>query len=244
MAYRILARGYLTNTIAHLHSGKSSIVALLLRMLDPLPSLPSSSTPPSILIDETPLKGINRTALRQHLIAASQDAIFLPDGCGSSFRTQLDPWSAASAAEASAALKTVGLLDAIQDRGGIDAIANISTELSAGQKQMFALGRAVLRRRVKARKLAERGLEDGGVLLLDEITASVDRETEKMMEEVVWSEFKNYTVLMVTHSVDMAMSCDRVVILDRGRMVEIGEPADLRQKEGSWFRSLAMAEGR
>jgi ABC-type multidrug transport system fused ATPase/permease subunit len=217
------------------------MIALLLRMLEPLPlSTSPSSVSPQILIDDKPLTSVNRTTLRTRIIAASQDSVFLPDG--SSFRANLDPWSAASATEALAVLETIGLQDVILARGGIDAPVN-AAELSAGQKQMFVLGRAILRRRVRARLRAALGLEDGGVLLLDEMTASVDAETEKRMMEVVEKEFENYTVLMVTHSMELARGCGRVVVLDRGKVFEDGEPWRLEAKEGGSFRALVLANG-
>jgi ATP-binding cassette subfamily C (CFTR/MRP) protein 1 len=219
-------------------SGKSSVVALLLHMLDPLPPLNSSSSSPSILIDETPLDKVDRTALRRRLIAVSQDAVFLPEG--SSFRTNLDPWNAALADEARLALEAVGLQDVVNQRGGIDSIME-GAELSAGQKQMFALGRAVLRRRVRARRFAELGLAEGGILLLDEMTASVDEDMEKTMSEIVKHEFAAYTVVTVTHSVEMAKEYDRVIILDKGRIMEDGDPRKLINEEGTWFRKLATA---
>ncbi|CAH0047211.1 unnamed protein product [Clonostachys solani] len=215
-------------------SGKSSLINLILRMIDPL--TPLGSQCPSMSIDGTHLENINRTVLRERIIALSQDAVFLPEG--SSFRANLDPWNDASREEAMEALAVIGLLEVLQDRGGLDALVK-NAELSAGQKQMFALGRAILRRRVRARKMSEKGLPEGGVLLLDEMTASVDKETERQMLELVWKEFEAYTILMVTHSIQAAVRCDRVVIMEKGKIVEDGESGALMEDEGSKFRALA-----
>uniref|UniRef100_A0A8H7K1N0 ABC transporter domain-containing protein n=1 Tax=Bionectria ochroleuca TaxID=29856 RepID=A0A8H7K1N0_BIOOC len=215
-------------------SGKSSLISLILRMIDPL--TPHGRQLPSMVIDGTHLGNINRTALRERIIALSQDAVFLPEG--SSFRSNLDPWNDASREEAMDALAVVGLLDMLQDRGGLDALVK-NAELSAGQKQIFALGRAILRRRVRARKMSEKGLPEGGVLLLDEVTASVDKETERQMLELVWREFEAYTILMVTHSIQAAVRCDRVVIMEKGKIVEDDESGALMQDEASRFRALA-----
>jgi ABC-type multidrug transport system fused ATPase/permease subunit len=189
-----------------------------------------------MVIDGTHLGNINRTVLRERIIALSQDAVFLPEG--SSFMSNLDPWNDASREEAMDALAVVGLLDMLQDRGGLDALVK-NAELSAGQKQIFALGRAILRRRVRARKMSEKGLPEGGVLLLDEVTASVDKETERQMLELVWREFEAYTILMVTHSIQAAIRCDRVVIMEKGKIVEDDESGALMQDEASRFRALA-----
>ncbi|CAI6099839.1 unnamed protein product [Clonostachys chloroleuca] len=215
-------------------SGKSSLISLILRMIDPLS--PHGSQPPSVTIDGTHLKNINRTILRERIIALSQDAVFLPEG--SSFKANLDPWNEASREEAMDALAVVGLLDVLQDRGGLNALVK-NAELNAGQKQMFALSRAILRRRIRARKMSEKEMPEGGVLLLDEVTASVDKETESRMLELVWREFEAYTILMVTHSIQAAVRCDRVIIMEKGKIVEDGESGALIQEGGSKFQALA-----
>lgn len=220
-------------------SGKSSVLALLLRILEPI--LAHGPNMSEIRIDDIQLSSVSRSILRMRLIAASQDAIFLPDG--RTFRENLDPWRAATADEADDVLETVGLQSLVIERGGIDAEVR-AAELSAGQRQLFALGRAVLRRRVRARRMAEKGVAEGGVVLLDEATASLDGEVEERMARVIWREFKAYTVLLVTHSVDLASKCDRVVVLDRGAVVEDGDPKGLLANEEGAFRALAKAGNR
>jgi len=71
-------------------SGKSSLIALLLKFLDP-----TSTTASKVIIDNTPLRSINRPALRQRIIAVPQEAVFLPDG--STYITNLDPSNASTA---------------------------------------------------------------------------------------------------------------------------------------------------
>ncbi|KAH8662384.1 ABC multidrug transporter [Xylariales sp. PMI_506] len=235
-------------------SGKSSLVALLLRLIDPLTPLPTeTSSSSSILIDDIPLTTVDRTTLRSRLIAASQDTIFLP-GEANTFRNNLDPWGAAGSEEdITAVLEAVQLSGAVAARGGLDAPMG-ENDLSAGQKQLFSLGRAILRRRARARRTSgdlgptnddDSGSDsrDGGVLLLDEVTASVDRETERIVMELVRREFAAYTVIMVTHSVEAAMGCDRVVVMDKGRAVEDGAPRVLMEREDGEFRALAYAQG-
>ncbi|KAB5542782.1 ABC transporter type 1, transmembrane domain-containing protein [Coniochaeta sp. 2T2.1] len=220
-------------------SGKSSVLALILRLLDPIASQ-SASAPPTMLIDDVPLTRIRHTALRMHLIAASQDAVFLPSGSVASFRSNLDPWNAATADEGLAALETVGLREAIEARGGIEAVAD-TLGFSGGQRQLFCLARVTLRRRIRMKDLKKRGLQEGGVLLLDEMTSSVDKATESLMMDILWREFEAYTVIMVTHSMEVAGRCDRVLVLDRGRIVEDGDPQLLAKTGGSWFRALTAA---
>ncbi|OHW98365.1 ABC transporter [Colletotrichum incanum] len=244
-------------------SGKSSFVLLLLRLLDPLPSCSGH-----ISIDGLSLHTIDRATLRQRVIAVPQDPVFFPDGM--SFRMNLDPFAFATDEECQAVLETVRLWGLARDQGGLEASMNADT-LSQGQKQLFSLARVVLRKRVRMRQLLAsagnvyvtsvqplaciddielqstsktlQGSRHGGLLILDEFSSSVDTETEQKMQQIIWNEFEGYTILMISHRLDMVMKFDRVVILDSGKVVEQGVPRELVEKEGSWFKRLWTAGG-
>ncbi|KAH8655419.1 P-loop containing nucleoside triphosphate hydrolase protein [Xylariales sp. PMI_506] len=216
-------------------SGKSSLVALLLKLLDPVPG----TAPGAAVIDNTPLSRINRSALRQRLIAVPQEAVFLPDG--SSFQANLDPTGTSTADECESALLAVGLSEFVRERGGLTAGISAGT-LSAGQRQLLSLGRALLRRTSRARNMGARsGRSDRGILLLDEVSSSVDSETERVMQEIIRREFRNYTVIAVSHRLDMIMDFDTVVVMDKGEIVEVGNPAALAGDVGSRFENLVRA---
>ncbi|KAF4829664.1 ABC transporter FUM19 [Colletotrichum tropicale] len=189
-------------------SGKSSVLLLLLRLLDPLPFCNTN-----ISIDGHPLHMIDRATLRERLIALPQDAVFLPDG--TSFKTNLDPFSIATNEECQSVLELVRLWALVDDRGGLEAGMNADM-LSQGQKQLFSLARGVLRRRVHSRQLStgvanhtaivpspgdegaspSASSSSGGVLILDEFTSGVDKETEQEMQEIIEREFDGCTVIM------------------------------------------------
>lgn len=213
-------------------SGKSSFIALLLKLLDPIPT-----TAENILIDDQLLQHLNRSELRQRIIAVPQETVFLPDG--SSFQANLDVSEEATREECEAVLTAVGLWEFVQERGGLDAGMNAST-FSAGQRQLMSLGRALIRRSIRQRKYAA-GAEHGGILLLDEVSSSVDQETERIMQRAIKTEFKNYTVIAVAHRLDMVMDFDKVVVMDTGEIVEIGIPAVLAREAGSRFGDLVRA---
>jgi ABC-type multidrug transport system fused ATPase/permease subunit len=209
-------------------------MALLLKLLDP-----TTATASRACIDGTPLHRIARAALRQRIVAMPQRAVFLPDG--TSFRTNLDPLGAATPDECRDVLAAVDLWVFVQERGGLGAGMSAGT-LSAGQQQLLSLGRALLRRRIRARNLGvENGASEGGILLLDEVSSHVDHETERVMQEIIAVEFANYTVVAVSHRLDMIMDFDRVVVMDTGEIVEVGNPRLLAAKPGTWFRELVRA---
>ena len=230
-------------------SGKSSLIALLLKLLDPISetSADDNHNANAITIDQTPLRRINRAALRERIIAVPQEAVFLPDG--STVQANLDPSGACTPKECQAVLEAVGLWAFVQDRGGLAAGMCAGT-LSAGQRQLLSLGRAVLRGRVRARcggndaglgLGGSSGSACGGILLLDEVSSSVDRETERVMQEIIAAEFKRYTILAVSHRLDMIMDFDTVVVMDRGKIVEVGKPVVLVAQAGTRFGNLVAA---
>lgn len=217
-------------------SGKSSLILVLLRLLDPL-----SSCSQSIEFDGTPLHRINRDVLRRRIIAVPQDAVFLPKG--SSIKENLDPFNAATDLQCREVIDTVLLGGFLAEIGG-DIHAGMGVDdLSAGQKQLFSLGRAILRRRMKDQSLG--GTRRGGILLLDEVSSNVDRETDRVMQGIIREEFREYTIVMVSHRLDMVMDFfDEVVVIDKGEVVETGDPRALVVQEGSRFGQLWAFENR
>ncbi|KAI2615181.1 P-loop containing nucleoside triphosphate hydrolase protein [Hypoxylon sp. NC1633] len=215
-------------------SGKSSTILLLLRLLDPI-----ASCVDRITIDDTPLHMINRATLRERIIAVPQDPVFLPDG--TSCQANLDPFRASTESECRAALETVNLWEFVQERGGL-AAGMSSDSLSGGQRQLFNLARAILRRRISLKQqqseLGVTGTAAGGILLLDEVSSSVDQATDRAMQSIIREEFEDYTIIMVSHRLDMVLGFDTVIVMDKGGIVETGTPRVLVETEGSKFREL------
>lgn len=169
-----------------------------------------------------------------------QDAVFLPDG--STFQANLDPFDVSTFEECEAVLVAVDLWKFVQERGGLNAGMNAGT-FSAGQRQLMSLGRALLRHSIRARNLSM-GRDSGsnrGILLLDEVSSSVDHETELVMQEIIRDKFKDYTVIAVSHRLDMIMDFDRVIVMDAGKIVEVGNPVILAAEAGTRFGDLVNA---
>ncbi|KAH6702083.1 P-loop containing nucleoside triphosphate hydrolase protein [Leptodontidium sp. MPI-SDFR-AT-0119] len=216
-------------------SGKSSMILLLLRLLDPLLSCSKN-----IVIDDIHLHRIGRSTLRERIIAIPQDPVFLPDG--TPFKSNLDPFNKSTPEECQAVLEIVGLWSAIEQRGGLESGMSVEM-LSQGQKQLFSLARAVLRARIRARDFtaefgAVGGDRPGGVLLLDEVSSNVDRETDRAMQRIIHEEFESYTIVMVSHRLEMVMGFDTVVVMEKGSIVEAGEPKILVETKRSRFKEL------
>lgn len=101
--------------------------------------------------------------------------------------------------------------------------------LSVGQRQLICLSRALLRKTK--------------VLILDEATAAVDLETDDLIQKTIRSEFKDCTVLTIAHRLNTIMDSDRVIVLDKGNIVEFDPPATLLQNKQSIFYGMAKDAG-
>lgn len=127
-------------------------------------------------------------------------------------RFNSDPLSRSTDPEIISALEKVQLWSLLSVRGGLDAELTLDS-LSKGQQQLLALARALLGR--------------SKVVILDEATSSVDNETDGVMREVMKREFEGCTVVVVAHRLSSLEDCDVVVVMDGGRIVEVGEPGKL-----------------
>lgn len=182
---------------------------------------------------------MDRPILRERIIAVPQDVVFLPDGA--SFYDNLDPYAGSAHAVCEAALVAVGMWTHVQDNGSLDG-GLIADNMSAGQKQLLSLARALVRQKVKFEAVKDAGTKiEGGILLLDEVSSNVDRATERMMQNIIRDEFSGYTVLAVSHRLEMIMDFDRVVVMDKGEIVQVGNPMALRETDGSRFRDLVLS---
>lgn len=204
-------------------SGKSSFISSILRMVE----LSSGR----ITLDNHDLSTLPRPLIRKRLICLTQDP-FLFTG---SIRLNADPLGEVSDNEIISAVQKVGLWDVIAAKveGGKeadDAVLNAVMDenfLSHGQRQLFCLARAMLRK--------------SSLLILDEPTSSVDVKTDAQMQKIIRSEFKNHTIIMIAHRLDSLLDFDRVAVLNKGNLVEFDKPSVLLEKEGSAFSKLYHA---
>ena len=194
-------------------SGKSSFVALLFHMLEIKEG--------SVMIDGVDISTISRKILRERLTVIPQEPIFLKG----TIRQNLDPLNPGkddSAAEI--VLKKVGLWSIVTNAGGLDMPMEAEDLLSYGQRQLFCLARAMLR--------------PSKVLVIDEATASVDLQTDKLMQQIISDHFMDCTIISVAHRLQTIRNFDRIAVFENGRVVEYGEPDALLMDEGSKFKAL------
>ncbi|KUI69993.1 Multidrug resistance-associated protein 1 [Cytospora mali] len=201
-------------------SGKSSLILLLLRLLDP-----THESLDKITIDDLPLCRINRETLRQRIIAMPQEMVFL--AAGETYKDALDPYSKANEEECKSALQKVGLWNVIENAGGLHAETD-KDALSQGQKQLFNLAVAVLRS-----SLRRKAGRQCGILLLDEVTSTVDNETEMTIMQVIEEAFRGYTVVAVTHRHESVTGFDKVFVMADGKIIKDGSPHEFMKNGGN-----------
>ncbi|KAF3102920.1 hypothetical protein TWF706_005048 [Orbilia oligospora] len=194
-------------------SGKSSLTLALLRMME--------LSTGSILLDGVDISTIPRETVRAEINVISQDPFFF----SGTIKHNLDPYTAATDEEMISVLQKCQLGDIISGDKSIEDEFTPET-LSHGQKQLFCLARALLR---KSR-----------IVVLDEATSGVDKDTDEMMQKVIREEMKEKTVIAIAHRLQTIMDFDRVAVMENGRVVEVGEPKALL-KEDSKFKQLVDA---
>ncbi|PKY09063.1 putative ABC transporter [Aspergillus campestris IBT 28561] len=202
-------------------SGKSTLALSLLRL--------NEITSGQILIDGQDISLLSRSSIRQHISCLSQEPFLFPG----TVRQNADPLNAVSSARIIDALQSVGVWDSVAAGCGsdsteeeekiLDSILDNSI-LSQGQKQLFCLARALLKR--------------SKILILDEPTSSLDPEADTKVQRVIRESFPNCTVIMVAHRIRSLLDFDQVAVLDSGRVIEVGSPRELLRKADGEFARL------
>ncbi|KAJ2905635.1 hypothetical protein GGI21_004149, partial [Coemansia aciculifera] len=101
---------------------------------------------------------------------------------------------------------TLDPVKAVKSHGLDKSVQGCFGKLSSGQKQLFGLCRVIMRKRK--------------IIVLDEATANVDLETDKIVQELIRKEFKDCTVLTIAHRLETIMNSDRIVVMDKGTIAE------------------------
>ena len=206
-------------------AGKSTIVNLLLRFYEP-----QSGT---ISIDGQNVDSVTQESLRAQIGLVTQDTSLLHRSVrdniiyGRPDATEAEMISAAERAEAAGFIPN--LSDA-KGRRGYDAhVGERGVKLSGGQRQRIAIARVMLK--------------DAPVLLLDEATSALDSEVEAAIQESLDKMMEGKTVIAIAHRLSTIAAMDRLIVLDKGRIIEEGSHTELLEKQGLYAKLWAHQSG-
>lgn len=197
--------------------GKTTLVSLLPRFYEP--------TEGRILLDGLPLESYTLQSLRTHIGIVSQEIVLFDDTISRNIafgQTGADQSSIEQAAKAAYAHEFILRLP----EGYETIIGERGVKLSGGERQRLAIARAILR--------------DPPLLILDEATSALDTESERIVQLALTNLMKNRTTVVIAHRLSTIQNADRIVVLDRGAIVETGSHEELLRKGGMYQRLHAM----
>jgi ATP-binding cassette subfamily C (CFTR/MRP) protein 1 len=201
-------------------SGKSTLLGVMWRLID-------HEDDSRILVGGRDIRTVPLPAYRSAVSIIPQDPLLLelslrdnldPEG----LHTDADLWNALERAQLKPHIETLSCkLD--------EMMAGDGGSFSRGQRQLLALARAILRNRP--------------VLALDEATSSIDVKTDAAIQRTIRESFEGATVLTIAHRISTIIDYDLIVVMDAGRLVEIGSPQVLLGKRDGHFKRLALENG-
>ena len=210
--------GEMIGIVGHSGSGKSTLINLIMRLYD--------VNSGAIEIDDVNIKDISQYALRSQMGVVLQET-FLFAG---SIRDNI-AYACPGATDEMVirAARTANAHDFIMDlpQGYNTMVGAGGTSLSGGERQRIAIARAII--------------HDPKILILDEATAALDTETEKLIQDALQKLVRNRTTLAIAHRLSTLRHADKLLVLDHGKVAEFGTHAELLENKGIYYK-LVMAQ--
>jgi ATP-binding cassette subfamily B protein len=215
--------GHIVALVGETGAGKSTIARLISRFYDP--------TEGRVTLDGVDLRSIAVADLRRAIVMVTQESFLFSGTVGDNIRFGRPD---ATNEEMEAAARALGAHDfiAAMPNGYDTDVRRRGVRLSSGQRQLVAFARAFL--------------ADPRVLILDEATSSLDLPSERLVQRALRALLRGRTAFIIAHRLSTVEIADRVLVVDQGRIVEDGAPAELRRRSGryeslhrQWVESLA-----
>jgi ATP-binding cassette subfamily B protein len=206
--------------VGHSGSGKTTIVKLLYRFYDVASG--------EIMIDDKDIKSVKQESLRGELSIVPQEAVLFDDTIYNNIlfskpnASQAEVWKAIKLAQLDKFVKGLPQKEKtiVGERG---------VKLSGGEKQRVSIARAIL--------------ADKKILVLDEATSSLDSQTEHEIQKELWELMKGRTTLIIAHRLSTIMHADRIVVMDKGKIVQVGKHNELIRQQGVYRKLWRLQKG-
>ena len=194
-------------------SGKSSLINSIARIIEPKSG--------KILIDNIDIQNKNLKLLREKISILPQE-VFLIE---STLRDNIDPLSKYSNDDILKIIKDLHLFKNLEDRDKLKfEIKENGKNISTGEKKLINFARTIIR--------------NNKIVILDDPTGSLDVETKEIIHENIWKYLQDTSVILITNQVDLLKKCQRIIVIDDGEIVEIGNYSKLIKDKNSFLYSL------
>jgi ABC-type multidrug transport system fused ATPase/permease subunit len=199
-------------------AGKTTIAKLIARFYDP--------TAGTVTLDGVDLRDLSQSELRRHVVMVTQENFMFEGTVADNIRFGRPDATDAQVRAAAQAVGADRFIATLPDGYATD-VAKRGGRLSAGQRQLIAFARAFL--------------ADPAVLILDEATSSLDIPSERMVQRALETVLADRTALVIAHRLSTVQIADRVLVLEHGRIIEDGSPADLIGRADGAYAALHRA---
>ena len=194
-------------------AGKTTLISSIYRNFDEYEG--------QIFYSGRELREVDLKVLRSNMTIIPQD----PNIFQATLRVNLDPLEECAEEKITALLQEIGIWGRFDREKGLQTlIEQGGSNLSQGERQLLCLARALL--------------SGSKLVIMDEATANIDMETEVIIQRLLKERFTDCTVLMIAHRLNTILHCDRVLVLDKGKVLEYGETEHLKSQPDSHFAQM------